>query len=131
MKKRDFIEYWLKSSKHDLNVAESLFSSKHFDYCLFLSHLALEKLLKAWWVKDNNNKGNNPPKTHNLVYLAQHTSLELSDEQLKYLQFVNTFNIGVRYPDYKFKVYQKCTKDFTEKHFKKVKEFYKWLIEKL
>lgn len=66
MEKQDFIEYWVKSSEHDLKVSESLFITRHFDYCLFLAHLSLEKLLKACWVK--NNIENNPPKTHNLVY---------------------------------------------------------------
>jgi len=47
MEKKDFINYWQKASEHDLKVANSLFNSGHFDYCPFLSHLALEKLLKA------------------------------------------------------------------------------------
>ena len=128
MKKADYIKYWVKSSKHDLEVADSLFNSKHFDYCLFMSHLSLEKLLKALWVK--NNIENNPPRTHNLVYLAQHASLKLDDDQLKFLQFVNTFNIGARYPDYKFKIYQMCNKKFTEKNYNKVKVFYQWLKKK-
>ncbi len=129
MQKQDFIEYWIKSSNHDLQVSESLFISKHFDYCLFLAHLSLEKLLKAFWVK--NNYENNPPKTHNLVYLAQNSKMELKDDHLKFLQFVNTFNIGTRYPDYKFKIYQLCSEKFTEKNFKKVKDFHKWLMKKL
>ncbi len=129
MKKQNFIEYWLKSSEHDLHVAESLFNSKHFDYCLFLAHLSLEKLLKAFWVQNNIN--DNPPKTHNLVYLAQKSNIELNDEQLKFLQLVNSFNIGTRYPDYKFKIYKMCNEEFTSKNFKKVKEFHKCIMKKL
>jgi len=129
MDKQDFITYWLESSKHDLDVAESLFKSNHFDYCLFLSHLSLEKLLKAFWVRDNTD--NHPPKTHNLVYLAKHTNLSLNDERLKFVQFVNTFNIGTRYPDYKLKIYQMCNEEFTEKNFNNVKEFHTWLMKKL
>jgi HEPN domain-containing protein len=73
MEKEDFVKYWVKSSEHDLNVAESLFSSEHFDYCLFIAHLSLEKLLKAFWVIANPE--NIPPKTHNLIYLAKQTNL--------------------------------------------------------
>lgn len=39
------IEYWIKSAKNDLETAESLFKSKHYDWCLFLSHLVIEKIL--------------------------------------------------------------------------------------
>ncbi|MCD6335979.1 MAG: HEPN domain-containing protein, partial [Candidatus Latescibacteria bacterium] len=79
---------------------------------IILSHLSLEKVLKAFWVQ--NQPGNYPPKTHNLVYLAQQSDLKLDDDQLKFLQFVNTFNIGTRYPDYKLKIYEMCDEAFTE-----------------
>jgi HEPN domain-containing protein len=129
MEKQDFIDYWIKTSKHDLQVAESLLYSRHFDYCFFMSHLSLEKLLKAFWVKDNIE--NSPPKTHNLVYLSKKSKLELDDNQLKFLQFVNAFNISIRYPDYKLKIYQMCNEEFTKKHFEKIKEFHKWLMKRL
>lgn len=129
MTKQDFVDYWMKSSEHDLYVAESLFNSGHFDYCLFIAHLSLEKILKALWVKDNME--NNPPKTHNLVFLAKNSNLNLNDEQLRFLQFVNTFNIGTRYPDYKFRIYQMCNKKFTKENFEKIKEYRKWLMKKL
>jgi len=129
MKKYDFIEYWVKSSKHDMKVSESLFKDKHFDYCLFLAHLSLEKILKALWVK--NNIENIPPKTHNLVYLAQNSNINLDDDKLKFLQFINTFNISSRYPDYKFKIHKMCNKEYTDKNLRKIKEFYKCLTKKL
>ena len=34
-----------------------------------------------YWIKYNND--NNPPKTHNLVYLAERSNLDLDDDQLK------------------------------------------------
>lgn len=129
MQKRDFIKYWIISSEHDLTVADSLFHSKHFDYCLFIGHLALEKLLKAFWVK--NNDENNPPRTHNLVFLAQNSNISLDDDQLKFLQYVNGFNIGTRYPDYKFKIYEMCTEEFASNNLEKIKELHQWLTKKL
>lgn len=112
-----------------MDVARSLFNAKHFDYCLYLCHLSLEKLLKALWIRYNIE--NNPPMTHNLVYLAQQANLDLNDEQLKFLQFVNSFNLGIRYPDYKFRIYQMCDESFTQKNFRKVEEFQQWLMKKL
>lgn len=38
------IEYWLASSKDDLDTAEKLFASEKYHHCLFFVHLALEKI---------------------------------------------------------------------------------------
>ena len=51
MKKEEHIGYWLKSAEHDLEVAETLFQNKKYDWCLFIAHLVLEKILKAYFVK--------------------------------------------------------------------------------
>jgi HEPN domain-containing protein len=48
MKIDEHIKYWLNSADHDLDTAESLFSTGKYDWCLFLGHLVLEKGLKAF-----------------------------------------------------------------------------------
>ena len=73
MKIDEHIKYWLNSADHDLDTAESLFSAGKYDWCLFLGHLVLEKGLKAIYVKDRENRM--PPKTHNLVKLAEKTTI--------------------------------------------------------
>lgn len=50
MTKEEHIEYWLTTAQHDMESASSMLDSKHFDWSLFVGHLALEKLLKAHWV---------------------------------------------------------------------------------
>ena len=47
VKRRDHIEYWVKSADNDLAAAEALFESAKYDWCLFIAHLVLEKALKA------------------------------------------------------------------------------------
>jgi hypothetical protein len=42
-----------------------------------------------------------PPKTHDLVKLSQATSLKLSEEQIMFLDKINSFQLEARYPDYK------------------------------
>ena len=125
MTKEEHIKYWLKGADDDLSAAESLFDSKKYNWCLFISHLVLEKTLKAIFVLKNDNKV--PPKTHNLVKLAELSFIELTDEKRIFLDEVNDFNLETSYPDYKDKFYNKCTKDFTEKYFIKIKELYHWL----
>ncbi|MEO0094272.1 MAG: HEPN domain-containing protein [candidate division WOR-3 bacterium] len=128
MKYKDEIDYWLTAAAHDLDVAEFLFKNGRYDWCLFIAHLVLEKTLKAFYVRDN---GKMPPPIHKLDLLASHTKLKLSDKQVEFLKKVNEFNIEARYPDKKFSFYKLCTKEFTENYFLKIKEFYKWLLERI
>lgn len=125
MEINEHIRYWLNSADHDLDTAESLFSAGKFDWCLFLGHLVLEKGLKAFYVKDNQNRM--PPKTHNLVKLAEKTTIPLNDELKLFLDEVNDFNLEVRYPEYRQEFYKSCTKEFAEEYFDKIKEQYKWI----
>ena len=129
MPKKEYIKYWINSAKHDLAVAQSLFGSKKYDWCLFLGHLVLEKVLKAFWVRDN--KSNTIPKIHNLLKIAEQTKLKLSEENKLFLLNVNDFNIEARYPDYKLSFYRKCSSGFTKKYFRQIKDFYKWLIKQM
>jgi HEPN domain-containing protein len=99
---KNHVMYWLDSSEHDLDVAESLFQNAKYDWCLFLAHLVLEKILKAWYVKRRNEF---PPRTHDLVRLADMAEIEMEEGMLEFLDMVNTFNISTRYPDEKFKFY--------------------------
>ena len=129
MKLKDHIGYWLQSAKHDLEVAKSIFSSTKYDYCLFFGHLILEKTIKAIFVKNNNGKM--PPKIHNLVRLAEISGLNLTEEQRLFLDEVNEFNLETRYPDFKFEFYKRCTKNYTNEFFTKIKDFYAWLLSRI
>ncbi len=126
---KEHIEYWLKSAAHDLESAETLFEHKRYDWCLFLGHLVIEKTLKAFCVRDNPNQ--QVPFIHNLAKLAEQTKLVLTQEQRTLLLEINQFNIKGRYPDYKFEFYRKCTPEFTENYFSKIKELYNWLLQQM
>lgn len=125
MEEKEHIKYWIESASHDLDTAESLFATGKYDWCLFIGHLVLEKILKALYVQDNKNKL--PPKIHNLVKLSECTNLVLSVEQRIFLDEVNDFNLEVRYPAYRQEFYKKCTKDFAEPYFKRIKEMFQWI----
>ncbi|MGB5158542.1 HEPN domain-containing protein [Desulfobacterium sp. N47] len=124
MTKDEHIRYWLQGAGHDLKAAESLFESKKYDWCLFIAHLVLEKAIKAIFALKHDKV---PPKTHNLVKLAEQSLIELTDERQIFFDEVNDFNLEVRYPDFKHDFYNSCTKDFTEMYFNKIKENYQWL----
>jgi HEPN domain-containing protein len=124
MTKEEHIKYWLESARNNLESAEIIFDSGRYDWCLFIGHLALEKILKAIFVNKNDN--NIPPKIHNLVRLAELSEIELNEEQKFLLDKINDFNIQTRYPDYKFEFYKQCDAEYTKKYLGKIKEFYKW-----
>ncbi len=69
MRIEDHIQYWLDSAAHDWRTAVNLYGAGKYDWCLFIGHLVLEKTLKAIFVQNNGNRL--PPKTHNLVKLAE------------------------------------------------------------
>jgi HEPN domain-containing protein len=78
MKKDEIIQYWIKSSDEDFEVMIDLFNLKKYSYALFFGHLVIEKLLKAYYVK---NVEINVPKIHDLLKLADKSNIELTDEQ--------------------------------------------------
>ncbi len=122
---KEHVQHWLDGADHDWETARSLFLSGKYDWCLFLGHLVLEKILKAIYIQDNNNQL--PPKTHNLVKLVRHTRLTLTEEQEFFLDEVNDFNLEARYPQYKKEFYKKCDKEFSEYYYRNIEEMKVWL----
>ncbi len=128
MTKEEHIKYWTENSLHDLESAEAIFNTGKNDWSLFISHLALEKMLKALWIKTNENSA--PPKTHNLLKLAEMCKLKLSEDDQLFMLEVTSFNLEARYPDIKNDFREKCTGEFTENYLKRIKEFIKCIQEK-
>lgn len=120
--------HWLEMSDKDCDTMNHLYQSGDFHWSLFLGHLVLERLLKAFIVKHTNN---NAPFTHDLTRLAQTAALHFSSEQLDWLDTITTFNINARYDDYKQAFYKKCTPAFTNEWLLKIKTLQQWIKEKL
>jgi len=128
MEKDEIVRYWIESSDSDFQVMDSLFDNGHYVWALFLSHLVIEKLLKAYHVK---NVDANYPRIHNLVEISVKAKLDLSTEQKVHLEELTTFNLRARYPDYKNRFQKKATRLFAESQLSNVKGFRQWLLEKI
>src|SRR5690554_7989662 len=89
--KAKLINYWSESSDDDYETMIVMFESKRFQWALFVGHLLIEKLLKALYVKNNNDY---PPFIHNLLRLAEKCNLLLADEQKLFFATVTAFNIN-------------------------------------
>lgn len=108
----------------------NLYNSEDYHWSLFIGHLVIEKLLKAVFIK-TADLGVSPPRTHNLLLLADKAGVETSEEQKDLLDLITTFNISARYPDYKKSFYRKCTPEYTARNIDKIKELRKWLMPML
>lgn len=128
MTKKDFIDYWIKTSNHDFITMEHLLEKGDYLWGLFIGHLVIEKLLKGYYVKQVDR---NVPYTHDLLRIAEKASLELNTKQKSFLDNLNDFNIEARYPDRKLALYKKCTRKFSAPYLKKIKGFRKWLLKKI
>jgi HEPN domain-containing protein len=122
--KQKFINHWIDSSDSNYRTMGNLLDKKEYSWALFMGHLVIEKLLKAYYVKVHNNF---PPLIHNLVRLAELSNLELTKEQQIDLVSLTTFNINARYDDYKDSFEKKCSLDYTIKWIDKIKEMRKWI----
>lgn len=120
------LRYWLDAAVHDLEMANSLFRTGKYDYCLFLCHLSLEKLLKALAARATKD---HPPFTHNLLYLAGQANLKLSKAQIELFDQINKFNMEARYPDDLKAFYKKANKIYCKKYLEATKGLWKWLRE--
>lgn len=128
MNKEEIIKYWIESSDNDFATMQSMYKSKHYSWCLFIGHLVIEKLLKAYYFKA---KDEHPPKIHNLLRLAIKSELTVSQDDEIILSEITTFNINARYYDYKREFYNKCTKEFTFIWYSKIKSYRKWIKAEL
>ncbi len=122
------VSYWLNGAKYDMSVANAMFKTKKYPYVLFMGHLALEKLLKAFVVKRTKKHA---PFSHSLPYLAEKSGFKFPEIILVKLQEFMEFHFEGRYPDANREFYKKCTKSYTSVKLKEIKEVFKWIKNKL
>lgn len=129
MTKQEHIDYWTDTARKDWRTVQNMFKSKDYLPALFFSHLHLEKLCKALWVK--NNQGNTPPKIHNLIRLLDEAKIKYSPDQMDFMIIMNTFQLEGRYPDYKNILYKTYKAKKTKEILQQINQYSKWLQEQL
>ena len=125
MTERDALQYWLDSAEDNRKIATDLFRLKHFAWSLYLGQLSLEKILKGILVK----KGAEPFRTHDLARLAKLAEIELSAENIIWLNEITTFNIEARYDDYKLSFHLKATEQYAGRWLKIIEELYQTIAK--
>lgn len=119
------IEYWIEGAKNDLDAAELLIKNGKFLHGLFFCHLAIEKAIKAFVVKETKEV---PPRSHNLIYLSEKAHLLLSEEFTLFIGILMKYQLEGRYPDYQVEI---PSFEMTNEYFLKTKELLQWLANQL
>jgi HEPN domain-containing protein len=122
------IHEWLRQAQYDLKSAEIMFANKRYIHTVFMCHLSVEKALKGLYA---NVLGEMPPKTHNLIYLAERARVELPDSLSDFLITLNGVSIPTRYPDELRRMQKVYNKTKTHDLLQQSKEMVKWLKGKL
>jgi len=117
---------WLKQADEHFKDALYLFEGSRYSACVFFSHQALEKILKACVVEF---VGKVPSKIHQLDRIAKEAKLKLPKGWDEDLAEITRHFWKVRYPDFRRYVY--TNKKAAEPTIKKMEEVYKWILNKL
>jgi HEPN domain-containing protein len=122
--KEKLIVYWVESSDDDYKTMLDLFNTNNYHWALFMGHLVIEKLLKAYFVKE---KDEHPPLIHDLRRLGEKAGLIFDAEKTVIIETISQFNIRARYDDYKRLFYNLCTPQYTTEWIEKIKEYRLWI----
>lgn len=124
MTSQQAIDYWFNSAINNRQAAEDNYTMKHYDWCLFLWQLTLEKTLKGLIAK----KGQAPPPIHNLKKLAL-IIFPTDNPYETELEEITTFNLEARYDDFKLSFYHKANNEFSLKWKTICEDIYQWLLK--
>ena len=118
------IQNWWKQAELDLSNAEKNVEIKAYYVSVFLCQQAVEKALKALWLKERSSK--EIPKYHNLLFFFR--KLRLPFKFKSACEDLTGAYITTRYPT---GLDQDFSRRDTEELLKKGKEILKWVKEKL
>ena len=128
MSPEEKIEHWLDIAEYDLETAVAMQNSGRYLYTVFMCQQALEKLLKAIHI---HQKGEEAPRTHNLLRLLELLQLPQKPEHLQTMGQLNAYYIKGRYPVYKQKLSQMLDKKTSQTFLDETQEIFEWLKSRL
>lgn len=115
---------WLASADYDIETANHMLATGRYLYVIFMCHLALEKTLKAIAAEAQQKT---PPRTHDLLYLVNLGSVNLSQEHSDFIGKINNASIPTRYPEDLAKAITAFPRGVAENYLAETKEVLEWL----
>lgn len=124
------VVYWVALSEYDIDTASAMLTTKRYLYVGFMAHQAIEKILKAYFVKVNDEVA---PFSHSLSYIAKKACLyqNFSEKQKEFLDQLEPLNIEARYPSHKEQLMASLTEKRCNEILRKSKELHSWIKQKL
>jgi HEPN domain-containing protein len=92
------VQNWMSLAEYDLVTAKAMLDTKRYLYVAFMCQQAIEKMLKACFVKE---KEKTPPYTHSLIRIAEELSFfeYISQNNHEDLELLNSYYIESRYSE--------------------------------
>ncbi|MDR2651527.1 MAG: HEPN domain-containing protein [Prevotellaceae bacterium] len=116
--------YWIESSDNDYKTTLDLFNTGNYTWSLFMGHLVVEKLLKAYYVKTLNEY---PPMLHDLRRIGEKAGIIFDNNKVIIMETISQFNIRARYDDYKRNFSKICTREYAEKWLEQINSIRLWI----
>ncbi len=126
--KNEITQEWISQSDYDIETAKHLYKTGRYIYCVFMCHLAIEKILKAHY---NQKLNDAPPKVHNLIYFIEKCELSLPKDIYDFIFTLSRVSIPTRYPENLKNLKQSFSKQVTKEIFNQTKKVQQWLKKKL
>jgi HEPN domain-containing protein len=115
---------WLPQVDYDIATAEQMLHAGRYIYVIFMSHMAVEKALKALVTEATQKL---PPRTHNLIDLAQRAHVVLSQVQQNFLGKLNNTSVVVRYPEDLSAMVSQYPEAIAQDYLERTKELLLWV----
>ena len=124
------IQNWLALAEYDYETAHAMFQSGRYIYVVFTCQQAVEKMLKAVYVREYQAT---PPYIHSLMKLAKSLSFfhEFSESQLFDMERLNSYYLQSRYSDQIQEMMAQFTKEQAAEFLYKTEALMRWLRNKL
>jgi hypothetical protein len=90
----EHVQYWLDTTLHDWEAAESLQANNQRSALIFV-HWTLEKLSKALWVRENQKSITPGEGTDDVAVLLTETSFTLSPAQTAFVTRLKALHDGI------------------------------------
>jgi HEPN domain-containing protein len=117
-------ENWIALAEYDLDTAQHMLVTGRYLYVVFMSHLALEKMLKAHVTEATQAI---PAKSHDLIYLVKKAGLDVPQPHLDFIGKINTASIPTRYPEDLQRALKEYSESVAREYLSQTAEVLQWL----
>lgn len=124
------VDNWLSLGEYDLATAQAMLDTKRFLYVGFMCQQAIEKTLKASFVKHHVST---PPYTHNLLRLVAELpwKAQIDAQMMETLEALNSYYIESRYTEDIKELAAVLTEGKAVEILSRTKELFEWIRSRL